>query len=238
LQALVIFAVVYVVYRFLVDRRLTEKSCQYYKDRFPPNNALILSIIVLAILTFAVRLKFPVGVWFAGLQLGHFVHYIFSFFVGILARRGDWFNRLDRKQARQWGIVSFIAILLFFPIVFFGGLLENPAYLHMFLGGMHWQAFVTAVWDTVLFIGMTVFLLYLFREYFGKTNHILRSMVRNAYTVYIIHQTILFGMNIFFLSINIPTILKFFIVAFVTVPICFLLSTFIRKIPYAKRVLG
>jgi glucan biosynthesis protein C len=238
LQALIIFVVIYVVYRTFADRNPSKKWFQYSQDRFPSNRVLILSVILLAVLTFVVRLKFPVGVWFAGLQLGHFVHYIFSFFVGILAQRGDWFNRLDRRQAGEWGIVSIITVFLFFPIVILGGVLENPENLSMFLGGIHWQAFVTAVWDTILFVGIAVFLLYFFREHFNKAGSLLRAMAENVYTVYIIHQTVLFGMNIIFLSINIPTILKFFIVGLITVPLCFFLSALIRKIPYAKRVLG
>ena len=41
-----------------------------------------------------------------------------------------------------------------------------------------------------------------------------------------------------FLSIRIPTILKFFIVSLLTIPLWFLLSSLIRKIPYIKRLLG
>jgi glucan biosynthesis protein C len=66
----------------------------------------------------------------------------------------------------------------------------------------------------------------------------LRSMAKNVYTVYITHLTLLWGMNILFLSVSIPTILKFFIVSLITIPLSFLLSSLIRKIPYATRVLG
>jgi len=83
-----------------------------------------------------------------------------------------------------------------------------------------------------------VFLLYFFRERFSKAGSLLRSMAGNVYTVYIIHLTLLWGMNIVFLSVDIPTILKFFIVSLIAVPLSFLLSSLIRKLPYAKRVLG
>ncbi|MEE8568468.1 MAG: acyltransferase family protein [Anaerolineales bacterium] len=238
LQALLIFTVIYVVYRVLADRKPSKKMFQYYQDRFPPNTALVLSIIILTVLTFVVRLKFPVGSWVARLQLANFVHYIFSFYVGILAQRGDWFNRLTKRQARQWGIVSLIVIPLIIVLMVVGGLIENEENIVKFLGGMHWQAFGYVFWETILFIGITVFLLYFFRERFSKAGPLLRSMAGNVYTVYIIHLTLLWGMNIAFLSVNIPTILKFFIVSLITVPLSFTLSSLIRKIPYAKRVLG
>ena len=238
LQALLIFGFIYVGYRVLADRNPSKKMFQYYQDRFPPNSALVLSIIILTILTFVVRLKFPVGSWVANLQLANFVHYIFSFFVGILAQRGDWFNRLTKRQARQWGIVSLIVIPLILVLMVVGGLIENEENISKFLGGMHWQAFGYVLWETTLFIGIMVFLLYLFRDRFSKAGPLLRSMAGNVYTVYIIHLTLLWGMNIAFLSVDIPTILKFFIVSCITVPLSFLLSSLIRKIPNAKRVLG
>ena len=238
LQALLVFAIVYVVYRLWADRNADKKYFQYSQGRFPPNRSLALSIFLLAILTFGMRTIFPVGVWFLGVQPGHFVHYIFAFFVGILARRGDWFTRLDKKQARQWGTVSLITMPFFFVLVVLGGLLESEDNLFKFVGGVHWQAFSYALWESILFIGITVFLLHYFRERFNNAGSLGRSMAANVYTVYIIHQTLLYSMNILFLSIDIPTIVKFFVVSLITVPLCFILSSLIRKIPYARRVLG
>ncbi|MFC1936674.1 acyltransferase family protein [Chloroflexota bacterium] len=237
LQALLILTVIYVVYRVFADRIASNNKFQYTQDRFPPNTTLVWSIIILTVLTFAVRLMFPVGSKVAGLQFAHFVHYTFSFYVGILAQRGDWFNRLKKKQARQWGIVSLIVIPLILVLMIGDGSLENQGNMVKFLGGMHWQAFSFALWETTLFIGITVFLLYFFRDRFYKAGSLLRSMARNVYTVYIIHLTLLWGINIIFLSVQIPTILKFFIVSLLTIPLSFLLSYLIRKIPYATRVL-
>jgi surface polysaccharide O-acyltransferase-like enzyme len=238
LQALLIFTVVYVVYRILADRFAPNYKFHYYQDRFPPNSALALSIIFLTVLTFAVRLIFPVGSKVASFQFAHFVHYTFSFFIGVMARRGDWFIQLKKRQAMQWGIISLIVIPLILVLLFSGGSTEIQENIVKFLGGMHWQAFGYALWETILFIGITVFLLYFFREHFYKAGSLLRFMARNVYTVYIIHLTLVWGMNILLLSVSIPTILKFFTVSVITIPLSFLLSSLIRKIPYAKRVLG
>ena len=238
LQALLIFAVFYVVFRIVADRKPSNRLFQVYQDRFPTNTALILSIIILTILTFLVRLRFPVGDWTFRLQLANIVHYTFSFFAGILAQRGDWFNRLTKKQAQGWGIVFLIVIPLILVLMVVGGLIEDEGNMVKFVGGMHWQAFAYVLWETILFIGVTVFLLYFFKEHLSKTNPLLTFMVGNVYTVYIIHLTLLWVLNIFFLRINIPTIAKFFIVSGITIPLSFALSALIRKIPYAKRVLG
>jgi hypothetical protein len=238
LQALLLFTLIYVVYRQIVDRNTSQKFFQYSQDCFPPNTTLILSIIILGGLTFAVRLIIPVGIRVVGLQFAHFPHYIFSFFVGILAQRGDWFNRLTKAQAYKWGISALIVSSFFFPLVIFGGVLENGANIVKLSGGMHWQSLAYSLWETILFIGISVFLLYFFRERFSKAGTFARSMAGNVFTVYIIHQTVLFGLNILFLSINIPAIIKFFLVGSITVLISFPLSTLIRRIHGVRSVLG
>jgi glucan biosynthesis protein C len=136
LQVLLLFAVIYVVFRALTEGAPNE-SLQFYRDRFPPDAALFLSVAVLGVLTFAVRLVFPVGEWFLHIQPGHFVHYAFCFFVGVLAYRGDWLRRLAKAQARRWGIMSLVTIPLFFPVVILGGVLENEANIAKLGGGPH-----------------------------------------------------------------------------------------------------
>jgi surface polysaccharide O-acyltransferase-like enzyme len=235
LQALLLFALIYTGYRFLAART-AQVRFRYYPDRYPPNTTLIASTIVLAVLTFLVRTVFPVGEWFAGLQLGHFSHYIFAFFVGILARRGDWFNRLEMYQAKQWGWVALAGIPLFFIVAIAGGALEGST--DHFLGGLTWQSAVYSVWETVMMIAVITFLLFYFRERVQLSGPLAQFMAASVYTVYIIHQTVLYAFNILFLPVAIPTILKFVLVSLIVVPLCFLLSIPIRKIPGARQVLG
>jgi membrane-bound acyltransferase YfiQ involved in biofilm formation len=236
LQALFLFAVLYLLYRSWAP---SEGRPQIYSDRFPPDRALIFSIIVLAILTFTVRIWVPVGEWVSpGFQLAHFVHYVVSFYVGILAFRGDWFNRLGQAQARRWGVVALVCMPFFFVVGILGGALEGEAGLERFLGGVHWQSLAYVLWESVMFISITVFLLYFFRERFNQAGPFMRAMAANVYTVYIIHQTVLITFNVLFLPVDIPTILKFPIVSLIVVPLCFSLATLIRKLPYADRVLG
>ena len=237
LQALLVFAVIYVIFRAVTDRG-TPRPTRFYPDTFPPDAMLFLSIAVLAVLTFLVRLIFPVGVWFLSVQPGHFVHYIFAFYVGILAYRGDWFRRLSKGQARRWGIMSLGVFPLIIVMMVLGGALESDENVARFMGGAYWQAFAYAVWETFLMIGIIVFLLYFFRERLNQAGPLARSMAASVFTVYIIHQTILFALHALFLPISIPTIVKFFVVALIAVPVCFLLSIPIRRIPYARRVLG
>jgi hypothetical protein len=238
LQALLIFAVVYVLSRALA-KVASLKPFQVYPDNFPPDAILWICIAVLTALTFVEHLIWPVGkAIFLNFQAGFFVHYIFCFFVGVLAYRGDWFQQLSKAQARRWGIMSLVVILCFFPLMILGGALEGEAGLVKFMGGLHWQSLALSFWFTFLMVGIIVYLLTFFRERLNRTSPLAQSMAASVYTVYIIHQTVLYLIQVPMLLVGIPTILKFVVVSLIAVPVCFVLSSLIRKIPYAKRVLG
>ena len=239
IQALLLFAVIYAIFRALADRSATKKSIQLYRDRFPPDAILFLCVGILTVLTFLEHLVFPVGeAIFLNFQAGYFVHYTFCFYIGVLAYRGDWFRHLSKAQARRWGIISLAVIPLFFVMMVLGGALESEENVAKFTGGLYWQSSAFSLWLTFLMVGIIVFLLYFFRERLNQAGPMAKSMAANVYTVYIIHQTVLYALNILLLPINIPTIVKFFVVALIAVPVCFLLSSLIRRIPYARRVLG
>jgi surface polysaccharide O-acyltransferase-like enzyme len=239
LQALLIFALVYLAYRAWANRSPGEQRFRFSPDQFPSNLILVISVIALSLLTFIARIEYPVGEWVPpGFQLAHFVHYIFAFFAGILAYRGDWLNRMDRDQARRWGVVALIMLPLFFVIAIMGGALESDAALTKFLGGVHWQSLVYTTWESILFIAALVFLLHFFQARFNESSPGLKSMAGSVFTVYIIHQPILFALNVLFLSVQLPTIIKFVIVSLISVLVCFLLAALIRRLPYTEKVLG
>lgn len=238
LQALLLFAVGYVVYRWIYDPGRTGKIYQVFTDRFPPNSVLVITIIILAVLSFLVRIFFPVGVWIGGLQLGHFVHYIFCFFAGVLAYRAGWFEKLTRKQAVPWGIVALVGIPMFLVIAIGGGALESDEVVARFLGGLYWQNLVYALWETAMMIAVVIFLLWFFRERVSKAGALAITLAACVYTAYIIHQTVVVTIDIFLIETSLPMLVKFLLAGLIATPLCFLLANWIRKIPGAKRVLG
>ena len=205
---------------------------------FPSDGIIWITVIVLSIFTFMMRLAYPIGETILNVHPGHVTHYIFAFFIGIVAYRGDWFQRLSNATGKRWGYVALITLPFFFVIFILGGALGGEENLAKFLGSFTWQAMAYAVWESIMMIAIIIFLLYFFREKFNRTGALLMTLAASVYTVYIIHQTVLFGLNIVFLNVAIPSYVKFFAVSLIGVPLCFLLSYLIRKMPYAKRVLG
>jgi glucan biosynthesis protein C len=238
LQLLLVFAVIYLIYKWLTDKHVEKQSVKLHLGAFPSDKTLVLTIAVLSLLTFMMRLIFPVGKEILNVQPGHIVHYSFAFFVGIAAYRRDWFQGLSRAQGRRWGKVALAVFPTLFVLMILGGALESDENVALFLGGFHWQSFVYAIWETIMMIGIIVFLLYFFCERINRAGPTTKTIATGTYTTYIIHQTILFTLNVLFLSLAIPTIVKFIAVSLIAVPLSFLLSVPIRKLPYASRVLG
>jgi surface polysaccharide O-acyltransferase-like enzyme len=233
LQLLFLFALIYVIFK------LFKKEATCLENRALPSDGIIwVTVIVLSIFTFMMRLAYPIGETILNVHPGHITHYIFAFFIGIVAYRGNWFQRLTNAKGKRWGYVALITLPFFFVIFIFGGALEGDANLAKFLGSFTWQAMAYATWESIMMVSIIIFLLYFFREKFNRTGARLAMMAASVYTVYIIHQTVLFGMNIVFLNVAIPSFLKFFVVSLIGVPLCFGLAYLIRKLPYAKRVLG
>lgn len=233
LQLLLLLALVYLLVQLMIGRRERHEV-----RPFPTNRLLWGWIGILAVLTFGMRLAFPVGVWFMGVQPGHFVHYVFAFSAGILAYHSGWFEHLPTTQARRWGIGVLIGLPLFVFMGVVAGALDDPTVLDRFLGGWHWEAFMYAFWESFFMIAALIFLVHLFRTRFNQAGPLLTFLAANVYTVYIIHQTILYGVNIGLLTMTWPSLVKFFVAAAITIPVCFGVSALTRRLPGAVRILG
>jgi len=234
LQALLIFSLLYVLWRLL-----SRHSFRPFENGFPTNKVITGSIIGMTLGTFFVRIRYPVGVEVFRFQLAHFVHYAFCFWLGTLAYRGKWLNNLSTSKAKGWKIVAPVTVLAL-PVMIglvmaLGGAAGN---LEVFLGGFSWQAFVTSAWESTACISIIISLVYVFQKRYNGQGSLLRWMSPNFYTVYIMHQLVVVAIMIPFLSTAMPTAVKFVFVALISVPGCFVLSEAIRRIPCTKRVLG
>jgi glucans biosynthesis protein C len=61
--------------------------------------------------------------------------------------------------------------------------------------------------------------------------------LRNTYTAYLIHDVVIISIAYAVRGALVYLLLKWALVVLAAVPLCFLLSSLVRKIPYTERVL-
>lgn len=84
---------------------------------------------------------------------------------------------------------------------------------------------------------MCIGLIYTFRRYSDHQGWLGKYLSRNAYTVYLIHEPVITATALVLIGVMVYPLLKFVLVALIAIPLCFLLSNLIRKLPYTDRVL-
>jgi len=233
-EVLLIFSLVYVVWRLATRSRPPQPSVE---APFPANGTIALFALLLGIVTFLVRLVFPMDGYTFGplnLQFGFFAQYIALFVLGLIAYRRNWLVGLPDRTGRFWLLAAVTLVILWAPMMVVNGAINED---QSFKGGAHWQAGLYAVWESFLCLSMCIGLVYAFRLYLNQMGKISSFLVPNAYTAYLIHAPLITYLAFSVRDIMLYPLLKFAFVAPLAVLLCFGLSSLIRKIPYADRIL-
>lgn len=234
IEALLIFTFVYVAWRLLARPTVTPPQ----HDGKPPSNLTIATFaLLLAIVTFVVRIWLPIGWSFEllNLQLPYFPQYIALFVVGIIAYRQNWFLGIPTTTGKVWLGIAIILILLLPVIFILGGAMEGN--VDPFLGGVHWQSFALSVWEQFLCMGMVVGLLIFFRERLNHQGRVAKDMAASSYTVFLIHAPVIVFLALALRGVTLHPLLKFVLVAPLALALCFILAHYIRKLPLARDIL-
>jgi glucans biosynthesis protein C len=229
IEHLLLYGLVYSTYRLATGKGSHERI----KERpFPSSARIALFALGLAALSFAVRLRFPLYKWiglfgFIQTEPAHLPFYLSMFVIGIAAYRHDWLASLPGKTGKTWlavGIASAIAIAL------------HPAEPR-FYGGFAWQALEYALLETFACLGLIIGLPYFFWRYANRQGTALRALSANSYLVYILHLPIVVAFQYCLQGIAVDPYVKFAIVSILSIPATFLLSHWLRKLPYIRTYL-
>jgi surface polysaccharide O-acyltransferase-like enzyme len=233
IEILFIFSVLYVLARILAQPR---PALPAREGRFPGNAAIALFALQLGVASFLVRLVSPVNDTFAplNLQFANFAQYIALFVVGLIAYRRNWLATLPDTAGRLWLGIAVLLILLYGPLAVVGGATKS---VEPFLGGWHWQSLLFALWDAFLCVSASIGLISLFRRRLNSQGPMAQELSRSAYTAYLIHEPVITILGILAAGAMIYPLLKFALAAVVSIPLCFGLSSLIRRLPHADRVL-
>ena len=134
-------------------------------------------------------------------------------------------------MGRDWSLIALLVTLIF----------VGPMAYTMLGGGMagefNWLALSFALWEAFVVVGVSMGLLVLLRERWNQQGRLAKELAADVYTVYLIHPVLLFGFAYAFSVVALYPLLKWGIAVGVTIPLCFLISSGIRRIPLVNRVL-
>ena len=86
-------------------------------------------------------------------------------------------------------------------------------------------------------VGVCIGLLVLFQQRWNHQGRLAKNLAANVYAVYLIHPLVLVGFAYAFHSVALYPLLKFVISVIIVLPLCFVLSNLVRKIPYVNNIL-
>ncbi len=229
--ALLIFSIIYAVLRMCVGKSFKIKE----KKTVPGNISILLLILLIATLTFVVRLYEPVGTDILNMQLCFFTQYILLFIVGIFAYRRSWFNSLSYKFGVTWlKLGALAALILWAVIMVLGGPLDGKQYV--VYGGFYWQSAAYAFWEQLFCAAMCLGLIVIFRDKFNRQGKLMRFLTDNAFGVYVFHPVVLISVSMLLRNYYMYPLVKFVLAVAIVLPIVFIISSLIRKIPGLKKV--
>lgn len=197
---------------------------------FPSDGAILRFVVAIGLGAFAVRFVFPTGWDVAGLQLGYFPLYVAFFTFGIWAHGNAWLARIDRSFVARWGRRARWSMPLLLAIPLVGGVGQVN-------GGPHLAALLYALWEPWICVGMSAWLLLLFRERWTAQGPLARRMSRSAYTAYIVHPFFVVAGTALAAQMPAEPLLRFVVLCAVAVPATFAVADAIRRLPGLSRIL-
>jgi fucose 4-O-acetylase-like acetyltransferase len=230
LAALLVFDLGYIAF----GRRILNRP----GAGFPTQGRIFVFSLVLAIVSYLVRLVFPIG-WVLqplGFQLAHFPQYIALFTLGTIASGQDWLGHLDRPLARRSGMIAVLTTLLLFPVL--TGIwinMHKPGPSAALLQSL--EVPVYALWEQVTGIHIMVALLGHAKVKWNSESRRTNSLARESYGVYIFHPLVLITVALLFTGLPIEPALKVLVVGPLAVGLCYLLVRVLLKVPLVSKVI-
>lgn len=240
--ALLVFSIIYALLR-TVWPPAAGTGAQRGNAAF---NVLITLVMVIAAGAFLVRLVFPLGTIFWGMQLCYFSSYIVLFIAGILAYRTNYYERITSAVGKRWLIAGVIlGFAGLFAIKWIAGIYNFSTHTinlkttgGSFAGGVSWLSFSFALWESFVAVSMTVGLMALFRDKLNHGDSLARKLSDSAFAVYMFHPPIIIAVTLAMQMLIIAPVLKWAMASLISVPLCFLLAYYVLlRVPVLNKIL-
>ncbi len=198
----------------------------------PMNSTIFKFVILIAVTTFLVRIWYPIGEWdpLKLVEPSYLPQFGGLFIAGILAYHHQWFKRISTSVGLTWFKIGCVTAFLF-PLIY----LVGEGSYEVLRGGFSWQSFVFSVWESFICVGFCVGLPILFREKVATQK--IGILAQNTYTVYLIHLPIVVFIQRSLVGVGMHPFTKVFIVITGGFCLSFVISHFVRKLPFVKKIL-
>lgn len=230
--ALLLFSLVFVL------MNLSAKKKPFTLKKAPTALSIILFAAALSIVTYLVRIGFPIG-WVLkpiGFQLGHFPQYIVMFWMGILASRSNWLSSFEYKMGKLFAWLSVLMVVVVFPITFVIKELSHSD-ISTFSGSGHWQSLMYACWEQFTGIFIMAALVIIAKHKWVGQSPVMKAGSRAAFGVYIFHPLVVISLSVAALSWPMDPAYKLLIVAPMAVALSFLLAYLLTKVPGINKII-
>ena len=236
LEHVLLFSVVYALWKKLRPPTPVKTPRDEPDPRRPaPGLAMtVAALVVVAALCGIVRIWSPIDRWMN--VLGFFraafadVPRDLAFFIfGAMAFRRGWFESYPARRGIAWLAVGLAAAIAWYS----WSLIPHPS---LTLGGPAFGV-VYLVWEELVCFGMCIGLLVVFRQAANAQGAFGKMLAANQYSAYFWHPVLIVGIQMLFVSVSLGPFAKFAAVTVVGVPIVFLWSWLMRRIPAVRAVL-
>jgi glucan biosynthesis protein C len=232
-EALIYFTILYMIARMFLPwlRRKEKLSLPKLTSR-----QIFLSSVLLGIVTFLVRLIFPLFTHNpTNFTLGHFPQYIFLFILGIVVARYDSDNLVSYRQAKKWMWFSLGMIVIVFPLIFFlGG--ARGGDIKPYFGGFTWHSLAFSLWEQITGIAIMVTLIGILKVKWNTENKLSQRLSGGAYAVYVFHPPIIVWISIQFMNWEAMHLVKFLILTPLALVASYGVAIAIKRIPVLRKI--
>ncbi|MFW9970728.1 MAG: acyltransferase family protein [Candidatus Odinarchaeota archaeon] len=226
LRVLLIFTAVYTLWRQMTKLDFLHRKIPK-QFSIPRYYYLLLLAIGLGCLTYIIRIFFPIDVRPLEIPWGQLIQYLMMFSVGVICIRYLWFEEMSKKHVKIWLITIIISLVIIY--IDFIIAIAMDIDLIDFTGGANLHAFIFALVDNVICMGVIFVLIKVFYAKFNKQGSLLLNLSTSAYHMYLLHPLILVAVSLIFAFIPLIPIMKIAIVFLLTVIFCYLLSHFVLE---------
>jgi glucans biosynthesis protein C len=229
-ELILVFSFAYAVYKYFFPQGIW----QLRNSEFPTNRSILIFIIALGIASFISRVIFPMGGgYMAARPLASLVLFSTSFFIGTIAWKYQWLDKLSDKSAWLWFWVALTVMVV--PLILFVILRKQVSFASI-KGAGSLASLIYSYWEVIKCIGTGMISIVVFRKYFDKQGKIAAAMGRSAFAAYVLHPLVCVLLMFLMAGIHIHPLMKFAIVAPASIVATFSVSWLFIQIPGINKI--